>query len=396
MVQLTWQLHASCRRKYGYSGSPYCSACALLFRNHIIRGTKAGARRACWREEPCDVCRRILQSFGDPTGTQTPAETFALLNSKTPALRVSKGGRQAARKKKRPFNIRTVAAGSAATAVGVRDGRQQLTATGSEVHELHSLKRHRGRGVVGIGRCSVTAALVVFKSTSIPVMVAVGLALCLIGYGGLHMIFRSATQPSSSGMTYLADQSHKVDAWGAGCEDGELTANQLLSLGREDRFKFDSCCGSSTPPAWEDISISQLLRGTAAPPLLPESIDSLDGGKEEREGHTEPYHSCWKGWPMRCRSLCLGYCTTAETNHGLQHIQADDMRHDACFGPLGSTCQYYCTPMYEPVGEMRCLPGDSGYQGGLCSQKYEEGSGGSILPPRPVPDWIKQKYNASA
>ena len=115
------------------------------------------------------------------------------------------------------------------------------------------------------------------------------------------------------------------------------------------------------------------LSGAVAPPHITDSLDSLEAVGADGNNRTGQYRSCWEGWPMRCRALCLGYCTTPSTiDKGVKGTVA---RHDICFGPLGSTCPYDCKPMFTPDGEMRCLPGDSAYQGGLCRQVFERGPG---------------------
>ncbi len=330
------------------------------------------------REKPCPSCRAILENFGDPTGTQTSSTTFALLDSKTRAPALNKASGQEMRKGNRHERINAAARAPAVAS----DGDQKR------------IKRHRGsheqerRGPAGSLLAMATSTL------TTPMLVAVGIALCMCGIGGLGMMFGSGSPPASPISTA---------AWGEGCEDGELSVAQLQALGRKDRFRFESCCGSSQPPAWVDFSTSQLISGAAAPPLVTDSIDSqlLDGRESDTKGQGGAYHSCWTGKPKRCYPLCLGYCIALSTVTGPGQIKDDRyavarVRHDTCFGPLGSTCLYNCMSMYKPVGELRCLPGSSTYQGGSCQQKFQQGPGMPQLPPRPKPDWMEDGVTPAA
>jgi hypothetical protein len=352
------------------------------------------------RDSPCPACLGILENFGDPAGTQTHATTFALLDSKTRGPVLSKTSGKATWKGKRHLHINPAS---------------RAPVLASDVGERKQFKRHRrsgsGRGGHrGAGGEAATEALVdhqfrgptarsglamATSTLTIPMLVAVGIALCVCGLGGLGMVFGSGSPSASPDGSDTANRPHPAAAWGEGCEDGELSVGQLQVLGREDRFRFERCCGSSQPPVWADISRAQLLSGAAAPPLITDSIDSQlpYGSENDGEGQGRPYHTCWAGQPMRCYPLCLGYCIAPSTATGPRqnydyHSAVSRVRHDACFGPLGSTCQYECTSSYEPMGKMRCLPGSSTYQGGSCQQRYQQGPGPPKLPPRPKEEWM--------
>jgi hypothetical protein len=47
--------------KFGYSGPPYCSRCASVFRAHMIKRTVSADR--CDRTKPCDSCSTVLNHF---------------------------------------------------------------------------------------------------------------------------------------------------------------------------------------------------------------------------------------------------------------------------------------------------------------------------------------------
>eukprot|EP01043_Picozoa_sp_COSAG02_P000050 COSAG02_NODE_1_length_108762_cov_456.708287_50_plen_273_part_00 len=268
----------------------------------------------------------------------------------------------------------------------------------SSAHELQVLKRHRGSRSGGPDYDSqqlrgryVGSAVSVASSV---LLLTVSFVLFAGFLAGFQEFSGSGSRPGVSGSSDQIHRPHSPVTWGAGCEDGELTVDQLLSMDRTDRFKFENCCGSSRPPAWSDISVSQALSGAVASPRISDSLDFLEADGAPGENHsTGQYRSCWEGWPMRCRALCLGYCTAPSTiGKGLGGNVA---RHDICFGPLGSTCPYDCTPMYTPDGEMRCLPGDSAYQGGLCKEVFERGPGNPGNGNRRNESWYKHKGSST-
>ena len=75
--------------KYGYSGPPYCKACAESFNSHLLKQAVRSSRAKCTRDQPCDRCTCILDGF-----KIQPQELFATVDAQRKSSAKSAAARQ--------------------------------------------------------------------------------------------------------------------------------------------------------------------------------------------------------------------------------------------------------------------------------------------------------------
>lgn len=347
------------RRKFGYTGRPYCGECSSRFRNHMIR-QKGGAielGRVCTRTNPCAMCRQILSNFGTPTGTQPTSTTFCLVDTKSRAPDSGAAALIAANKRRLPppTDNQCVGAGN----------------------ELHNMNESRLQLFKRAKQSSPTTCGSLPYSILAPITLVVAMVVCVVGYTGFHN--NSWYSPASDDSTHDDPAAAKPivsnDDVVAGCEDGDL-----FFPPQDDRFSFQRCCGSATPPAWDHPSLYHVGyvfdTNSRSVRLQPGDKDAANMNATDRQ--------CWEGKPQRCSLSCRGYCTAAATDTG--KIQRGMPIHAKCLGPIGSTCEFTCPESYRPEGELRCLPGNFSYQGkGHCVYHL----------PQSVVDFFSKMHNLS-